>query len=73
MTAIRFNKPATLPVKKGATIVLIPICAGAEIPKVSSEHLVFGKYARVDAEEVVELAVQGATYCLLLLCQPQRS
>jgi hypothetical protein len=72
MTAVRLDKPATLPAKKGATIILIPISSGDGTPKVRSEELAFGEYARVDAEDLVELVVdvKGTAYCLLLLCQP---
>lgn len=73
MNAIRLDNFAKLPAKKGVTIVLIPICSSDEIPKVGSKDLMFGKYARVDAEDLAELeiTVAGTTYFLLLLCQPK--
>ncbi|KAF2690278.1 hypothetical protein K458DRAFT_101052 [Lentithecium fluviatile CBS 122367] len=70
ITAIRVDKLAKLPVKKGATVILIPLNTDdGTIPKIHNEALAFGKYAEVTAAAPMELAIEGSFHSLLLLRQ----
>jgi hypothetical protein len=63
INAIRFQQPATVPVKEGSTVDLIPVHIIDGTPSVSNEMLEIGHYVHLTEEA----PVQPAFYCLLLL------
>ncbi|KUJ06228.1 uncharacterized protein LY89DRAFT_726697, partial [Mollisia scopiformis] len=61
LTALRFTKRATLPVKAGATIDLIPVII-SQSPTVSNKTLRLGWSLHLTQDEIVELEC----YCLAM-------
>jgi hypothetical protein len=67
LTAIRFQKAATVPVKVGSTVDLIPVKIISGTPSISNEELKVGQCVHLTKEA----HVQPAFYCILLLSQSQ--
>jgi len=65
ITAIRFNHRATVPMKPGSYVDLIPVSIISGTPSISSKGLELGQY--VHLEEATQ--VEPAFICLLLLSQ----
>lgn len=65
ITAIRFGTPATVPVKVGSSVDLIPLSITSGTPSVANQPLKIGQYVRLSEAAPVE----PGFVCLLLLAQ----
>lgn len=64
LTALRFSRPAILPVKEGASVDLIPIIMSREAT-VSNKAVEMGRYFHLTKDATVEPEL----YCLAILAQ----